>query len=64
MHLRSKYKNNFYPCKDQLDYSLAHYFAELETTKGNMNKFLTDLLIAFFIEKLFYKNADKLIKSY
>ncbi len=38
-HLGFKYKNSFYSFNDQLDYGLAYYFAELETTKGNVNKF-------------------------
>ena len=58
-YLRSKYKNSFYLFNDQLDYGIAHYFADSETTKGNMNKFLTDPLIALLTKKLSYKNADK-----
>lgn len=41
-HLGLQYENNFYLFKDQLDYALAHYFAESKTTKGNANKFLSD----------------------
>lgn len=62
-HLRSKHKSSFYFFNNQLDYGLAHYFVELETTKGNMNKFLTDLLMAPLTEKLSYKNADEQIKK-
>ncbi len=42
------FKNNkpFYPFHDQLDYRLAKYFAESETTKSNVDKFLSDPLIA------------------
>ena len=58
-HLRSKYKNSFYPLNNQLDYGLAHYFAESKTIKGNVNKFLTNLLISLFTKKISYKNADK-----
>ncbi len=58
-HPRSKYKNSFYPFNDQLDYCLAHYFAESETTKGNVNKFLTDPLIVPLTKKLSYKNVDE-----
>ena len=36
-HLKLKHQNSFYPFKDQLDYALAYYFAESETTKGNVN---------------------------
>lgn len=38
----SKYKSIFYFFNDHFDYTLAYYFAELETTKGNVNKFSTD----------------------
>ncbi len=58
-HLGSKYKNSFYPFNDQLDYGLAHYFEELETIKGSVNKFLTDPLITPLTKKLSYKNVDK-----
>lgn len=62
-HSRFQYKNSFYLFKDQLDYALAHYFAKLETTKGNINKFLFDLLMAPLTEKLSYKNANELMKK-
>ena len=58
-HPRLKHQNSFYPFNDQLDYALAHYFAELETTKGNVNKFLSDPLMTPLTKKLSYKNADK-----
>ncbi len=58
-HLGFKHKNSFYPFNDQLDYALAHYFAESETTKGNVSKFLTDPLMAPLTEKLSYKNVDE-----
>ncbi len=51
--------NLFYPFHDQLDYGLAKYFAESETTKSNVDKFLSDLLIAPLTEKLSYQKADK-----
>ena len=53
-HPRSQNDNLFYPFHNQLDYALAHYFAESEITKGNVNKFLSYLLIAPFTEKLSY----------
>ncbi len=62
-HPGSKHKNSFYSFNDQLDYGLAHYFAESETTKGNVNKFLTDPLMAPLTEKLSYKNADEWIEK-
>lgn len=34
------------------DYALVYYFVELETMKDNINKYLLNLLITFFIEKL------------
>ncbi len=58
-HLGSKQKNSFYSFYDQLDYSLAHYSVKSETTKGNMNKFLTDPLMAPLTKKLSYKNIDE-----
>ena len=54
-HPRSQKYNLFYPFYNQLDYALAHYFAKSETTKGNIDKFLSDPLIALFTEKLSYK---------
>ena len=58
-HPRLKHQNSFYIFKDQLDYVLAHYFAESKTTKSNVNKFLSDLLIITLIKKLSYKNVDE-----
>ncbi len=62
-HLGSKHKNSFYPFNDQLDYGLAHYFAESETSKGNVNRFLTNPLITPLTEKLSSKNADEWIEN-
>ncbi len=58
-HPRSKYKDSLYLFNDQFDYNLAYYFAESETTKSNMNKFLTDFLMVSFIKNLSYKNANE-----
>ena len=58
-HPGLKHQNSFYPFNDQLDYALAHYFAESEMTKGNVNKFLSDPLITLLTKKLSYKNADE-----
>ena len=58
-HLGLKYQNNFYPFNNQLNYTLAHYFAKSETTKGNVNKFLSDPLMTLLIKKLSYKNFDE-----
>ena len=38
---------------------MAHYFAESETTKGNVNKFLSDPLMTPLTKKFSYKNADE-----
>lgn len=53
-YLRLQYNNSFYVFKNQLAYTLAYYFAESITIKDNVNKFLSNLLIAFPIKKLFY----------
>ena len=58
-HPRSKHKSSFYLFNNQLDYGLAHYFPKPETTKGNMNKFITNPLMAPLIKKLSYKNSEK-----
>lgn len=62
-HPESKKKSTFYYFNNQLDHALAHYFAQLKIIKTNVNKFLTDPLMALVIKKLFYKNADKWIKK-
>ena len=62
-HPGLKHQNSFYPFNDQLDYALAHYFAESETTKSNVNKFLSDPLMTPLTKKLSYKNADEWIKK-
>ena len=41
-HPESQNDNLFYPFYNQLDYVLAYYFAESETTKSNVNKFLSN----------------------
>ena len=51
--------NLFYPFNAQLEYALANYFAKFETTKRNVDRFLSDALMAPFTEKLSYQNADK-----
>ncbi len=58
-HLGFQNDNPFYPFHDQLDYGLAKYFAESETTKSNVDKFLSDPLMAPLTEKLSYQNADE-----
>lgn len=51
--------NLFYPFNNQLDYALANYFTEFQTTKGNINRFLSNQLMSPLIEKLSYENVDK-----
>ncbi len=58
-HPSSQNDNLFHPFNDQLDYALATYFAESETTKGNVDRFLSNALMTPFIEKLSYRNADE-----
>ena len=53
-HLKSQNNNLFYPFHNQLDYTLAHYFAEFKAMKSNINKFLFDPLMAPFTKKLSY----------
>ena len=58
-YLRSQNNNLFYLFHNQLDYPLAHNFAESDIIKSKVNKSLSNLLIAPFTKKLFYQNADK-----
>lgn len=56
---KSQNINIYYLFNNRLDYVLAYYFAKSETIKCNMNRFLSNSLIALFIKKLFYYNTDK-----
>ncbi len=56
---RSQNNNPFYPFNDQLDYTLANYFAKSETTKHNVDKFLSNPLMKLITKKFSYRNADK-----
>lgn len=58
-HSISQNNNLFYLFYDQLDYTFAHYFVELEIIKRNVDRFLTNLLIKPIIKKLLYCNANK-----
>lgn len=60
-YLGSQNNNLLYSFNDQLDFSLAHYFAESETTKCNMNKFLSNPLMKLITKNLSYRNADEWI---
>lgn len=42
-----------------MNYTLANYFADSETTKTNINRFLSNPLIALLTKKLYYQNTDK-----
>ena len=53
-HLRFQNNNPFYLFHDQLDYGLAKYFAEFETIKSNIHKFLFEPLMAPLTKKLSY----------
>ena len=53
-HLRIQNNNFFYSFHDQLNYGLAKYFAQSETTKINVDKFLSEPLMVLLTEKLFY----------
>ena len=58
-HFRSQNNNLFYPFNNQRDYALADYFAKSETTKRNIDKFLSNLLMKPITKKLSYCNANK-----
>ena len=58
-HQGLKHQKSFYLFNNQLDYALAHYFAESKTTKATINKFLSDPLMTPLTKKLSYKNADE-----
>ncbi len=59
VHPGSRSNNPFHSFNDQLDYALAHYFAESETTKRNVDKFLSNPLMKLITKKLSYRNADE-----
>ena len=58
-HLSSQNNNVFHPFNDQLDYSLGNYYEESKTTKGYVDIFLSNPLMAPFTEKLSYQNTDE-----
>lgn len=53
----------FYLFNNQFDHDLAHFFVILQTIMGNMNIFLTNLLMTSFTKMLLYKNIYKWIKK-
>ena len=58
-HLGFQNNNLFHLFNDQLNYILATYFAESETTKGNVDRFVSNPLMAPLTMKLSYQNDDK-----
>ena len=58
-YLRSQNNNPFYLFNDQIDYALAHYFADSETTKRNADKFFTNPLMKPITKNLLYCNLDE-----
>ena len=58
-HPSSQNNNLFHLFNDQLDYVLTTYFAKFEIIKGNIDRFLSNLLMAPLTEKLSYQNANK-----
>lgn len=54
-----QHDNGFYLFDNEVDYTLAHLFVESETSKSNMNKFLTNSLMKSITEQLSYKNIDE-----
>ena len=63
-HLGLQNDNLFYLFYNQLDYVLAHYFTESETTKGNVDKFLFNLLMVLLTGKLSYQNTNKWLEKF
>lgn len=55
------FQNNdlFYLLNNVLDYTTTNYFARFKSIKIKINKYLSDLLIARLIKKLFYQNSNK-----
>ena len=63
-HPGSQNNNPFYAFNDQLNYALANYFAQFETIKSNINRFLSSSLMFLLTEKLLYRNADKWMEKF
>ena len=51
--------NSFYSFNGQLDYALAHNFADWKTTKRNFDKFHTNPLMKPITKNLSYCNVDE-----
>ena len=59
LHIGSQNNKAFHLFNDQQDYTLTIYFVESEITKDNVNKSLSNLLMAPFTKKLSYQNSNK-----
>lgn len=56
---RTHNNHPFYFVNNQLDYTMAYYFAKSETIKRNIDTFLTNLLMKHIMKKLLYYNVNK-----
>lgn len=63
-HPENQNNNLFYPFNNQINYALADYFSDFETTKCNVNRFFTKLIIKPIIKNLSYRNRDKWIEKW
>ena len=57
-HLSFQNNNFFYLFNNQLDFTLVNYFAQSETIKGNIDKYLSDSFMFPLTKKLSYQNTD------
>lgn len=62
--LKSQNNNLFYSLNGQVNYALAYYFADSETIKLNVVKFLIHLLIKPMIKNHLYQNTNKWIENF
>lgn len=58
-YLGSQNNNLFYFFNGQLEYILAYYFANLETTKHNIDKFLINLFMKPMTKNFLYCNVNE-----
>ena len=63
-HLGSQNNNPFHPFNNQLDYAFTTYFTESKITKDNVDKFLSNSLMALLTEKLSYQNTDEWMEKH
>lgn len=62
-HPGNQNNNLFYPFNDQVNYALAHYFPDSKTTKQNVYKFFTNLLIKSITKNLLYLIIEEQMKN-